>query len=292
MSIESFRAPGGAQLHYRYDDFTDPWKDAPTIVLAHGFGGFSARWYSWVPLLGAHFKVVRVDLRGLGLSHIPLASYKNVWPDTLTADAIALLEHLKVKKVVWVGEHTGALVGLMLSMRVPDRLHAVGVMGAPPRPLAMTKYKTDETSARQEVLGLRESPEYMRKRGMRQWYIDSVKYGANGHGAGPQFSPAYNAWYLDQMAQEDPLVYAAFRDSMVDINVIPLLKDIGVPVLWLDATNKPVLTEDAGADIIKSHPKIRFREIEGTGGQIAYQYPQVCVAEVRKFLENLNLWPA
>ena len=34
MSIESFRAPGGAQLHYRYDDFTDPWKDAPTMALS------------------------------------------------------------------------------------------------------------------------------------------------------------------------------------------------------------------------------------------------------------------
>ena len=35
MSIESFRGPGGAQWRNRYDDFTDPWKDTPTVVLAH-----------------------------------------------------------------------------------------------------------------------------------------------------------------------------------------------------------------------------------------------------------------
>ena len=32
---KSWTASDGAQLFYRYDDFTDPWKKAPLVVLLH-----------------------------------------------------------------------------------------------------------------------------------------------------------------------------------------------------------------------------------------------------------------
>ena len=44
MSVENFRGPGGAQLYYRYDDFTDPWEDALTAVLCHGHPRNSNLW--------------------------------------------------------------------------------------------------------------------------------------------------------------------------------------------------------------------------------------------------------
>ena len=57
-------------LHYRLDDFTDPWKNAGTIVLQHGFGRSSQFWYSWVPYLSRFYKVLRIDLRGMGQSPV------------------------------------------------------------------------------------------------------------------------------------------------------------------------------------------------------------------------------
>ena len=57
MSVESFRRPGGARLGYRYDDFTDPWEDAPTAVLCHGHPRNSNLWYEWVPLLSGRLRV-------------------------------------------------------------------------------------------------------------------------------------------------------------------------------------------------------------------------------------------
>ena len=61
---------GKPALHYRVDDFTDPWKNAPTVLLQHGFGRSSQFWTSWVPYLSRFYKVVRPDLRGLGLSPV------------------------------------------------------------------------------------------------------------------------------------------------------------------------------------------------------------------------------
>lgn len=71
MSVQSFRAPGSVELFYRCDDFTDPWKGAPTAILQHGFPRNSNLWYAWVPLLGRYLRIVRPDLRGIGLSKVP-----------------------------------------------------------------------------------------------------------------------------------------------------------------------------------------------------------------------------
>ena len=57
---------GKPDLHYEVDDFTDPWKHAPVIILQHGFGRSSNLWYRWVPYLSRFFKVVRPNLRGFG----------------------------------------------------------------------------------------------------------------------------------------------------------------------------------------------------------------------------------
>ena len=55
-------------LHYVVDDFTDPWRNAPYLILQHGNGRSSQFWYRWVPYLARFYKVVRPDVRGLGKS--------------------------------------------------------------------------------------------------------------------------------------------------------------------------------------------------------------------------------
>ena len=55
-------------LYYEIDDYTDPWRDAPCILLQHGFGRSSTFWYRWIPYLSRFYRIVRPDLRGLGRS--------------------------------------------------------------------------------------------------------------------------------------------------------------------------------------------------------------------------------
>ena len=43
-------------LFYELDDFTGPWKNAPFILLQHGFGRSSKFWYRWVPYLSRFYK--------------------------------------------------------------------------------------------------------------------------------------------------------------------------------------------------------------------------------------------
>ena len=54
------------ELHYYEDDFSDPWRAAPAILLQQGFSRNGQFWYTWVPLLSREFRVFRPDLRGMG----------------------------------------------------------------------------------------------------------------------------------------------------------------------------------------------------------------------------------
>src|SRR5215469_16468103 len=71
VPMTSFLASDGAQLAYYIDDFTDPWKSPPTLLLLHAAMGSARRYYAWLSPLARHYRVVRMDLRGHGGSEIP-----------------------------------------------------------------------------------------------------------------------------------------------------------------------------------------------------------------------------
>ena len=64
--VESFLASDGNRIAYTIDDFTDPWKQPPTLLLLHAAMGSAKRWYAAVPTLARHYRVIRMDLRGHG----------------------------------------------------------------------------------------------------------------------------------------------------------------------------------------------------------------------------------
>ena len=68
MIPHTFTASDGLKLAYYVDDNTDPWADAPTLLMLHAAMGNAQRFYAWVPMLSRHYRVVRLDLRGHGNS--------------------------------------------------------------------------------------------------------------------------------------------------------------------------------------------------------------------------------
>ena len=49
--METFEASDGIQIAYCVDDFTEPWKRAPILLLLHAAMGSARRYYAWVPPL-------------------------------------------------------------------------------------------------------------------------------------------------------------------------------------------------------------------------------------------------
>ena len=118
---------GKPSLHYRIDDFTDPWKNAPTVLLQHGFGRSSQFWTSWVPYLSRFYKVVRPDLRGLGLSPVEFNPATDITIENYIDDMTALLDALKLESVHYCGESFGGILGMVLAAG-----RGVTLLGIPP----------------------------------------------------------------------------------------------------------------------------------------------------------------
>ena len=47
--MPNFRPSADLDMHYRVDDFTDPWRQPQTILMLHGNAESGLAWYAWVP---------------------------------------------------------------------------------------------------------------------------------------------------------------------------------------------------------------------------------------------------
>ena len=104
----NFTASDGLSLAYYTDDFTDPWKKAPTLLLLHAAMGSARRYFAWVPHLARDWRVVRLDLRGHGRSQVPPAE-QMLTLDRLVLDVAELLDHFGVPQAHFVGNSAGAI---------------------------------------------------------------------------------------------------------------------------------------------------------------------------------------
>ena len=274
MSVESFRGPGGASLYYRDDDFTDPWEKRPIVILAHGHPRNSNMWYAWVPGLARDFRVVRPDLRGLGLSKVPIEGYKNS-PEVLMQDAIALMDHLRADKVVWIGEATGAMIGLHLAALAAERLHCA---------VAMTVTLRIRDAPLVTSLVGAASIQTMLTRGMRTWALDSTK-NRPWHREAP---PGFSEWYVDQVAQNDPLLAAAFYEPMPKVDALPLIERIGVPTMYLNG-DRDFMASPEQLEPLTKNPLARVVTVEGPGYDVGYARPDACLVKVRQFLNEVGV---
>jgi 3-oxoadipate enol-lactonase len=129
--MASFAASDGLRLAYYIDDFTTPWKQAPTLLLLHAAMGNARRYYAWVPALARHYRVVRMDLRGHGRSEIPPAEAA-LTLDRVVADVTELMDHLGLASAHIVGNSAGGYLGQQLAMNRGERVRSLMLFGSTP----------------------------------------------------------------------------------------------------------------------------------------------------------------
>lgn len=114
----------GVKLHVRD---TGP-RDAPAVLLIHGFGASLHSWDAWAPGLEDRFRVIRLDLPGSGLSQAePTGDYRD--PRTLQV-LLALLDRLGVARADVVGHSMGGRLAWKLAAEHPARVRRL-VLVAP-----------------------------------------------------------------------------------------------------------------------------------------------------------------
>jgi len=103
-------------------------EDAPPILMVHGW---PQNWWCWrrvAPLLAGEHRCLMPDLRGFGWSDAPRSGYEK---DRLADDLLAVLDHLGLEQVAFIGHDWGAYLGMLLAMQSPQRLSALLALSIP-----------------------------------------------------------------------------------------------------------------------------------------------------------------
>jgi pimeloyl-ACP methyl ester carboxylesterase len=105
-------------------------KDAPTIVLLHGFPSSSREFDALIPLLATRYHLIAPDFPGFGHSDAPPPSSYTYTFDHLAQTTNGLLEQLGINKYSLYLHDYGGPVGFRIMLAHPERLQALIVQNA------------------------------------------------------------------------------------------------------------------------------------------------------------------
>jgi abhydrolase domain-containing protein 6 len=100
-------------------------KDAPTILMIHGFGADKDNWLRFAKPLTATYHVIALDLPGFGDSSKPDTSYD---VGTQTERLAAFSKQLGLHKVHLIGNSMGGHIAALYAARYPEQVLSVALL--------------------------------------------------------------------------------------------------------------------------------------------------------------------
>lgn len=116
--------PSGVRVHYR--DLGP--RDAPAVVLVHGFAASTHAWDGWVGALSKHYRVVAMDLPGHGLTRTG-PDYR-VRPESLETTIDGVMRGLGLRRFTLVGHSMGGEAAWTYALDHADRVQRLVLIDA------------------------------------------------------------------------------------------------------------------------------------------------------------------
>ncbi len=259
----------GVELHYYDDDFTDPWRSAPAMLLQHGFSRSGKFWYNWVPLLSREFRILRPDMRGMGESTIAEDQYEPSL-DTFVNDLRSILDHLGIEDVVYVGESFGGIIGLNFAHRHPERTRALVLCNTPCR--LPRRERTDPGGDLETSMS----------RSVGAWSTATINQRLDTRVA-PQ---GLKDWYIAEMDRTSASIGRSLQGYLDTLDFSPYLKEVETPTLLLVGEESPTSTLEQQRFMAEQLPDSRLVVYPGLGHGINAIYPEWCTEQVREFVAS------
>src|SRR5258708_1980943 len=132
--------------------FEDAGSGGVPVLLLHELGGSSESWRAVIPLLAADRRVIAVDMRCAGRSEKPPSAFAL---SDVADDLDALLRVMGLESVDVVGAALGSLVGALLAIRHPARVHRLMMCAVAPDMAGPTRTYLAERADRVRAAGMR-----------------------------------------------------------------------------------------------------------------------------------------
>jgi pimeloyl-ACP methyl ester carboxylesterase len=264
----TFVEVAGLRLHLRD---TGP-REAPAILLLHGFGSSLHTWDDVAPGLEDRFRVIRIDLPGFGLTGAdPSGDYSDARAHVVIA---ALLDRLGIARVHLVGSSMGGRIAWSFAAAQQARVDRLVLMA----PDGFASPGIDYNRAPRVPLMMQALPytlpPFMVRGGMAPAYADPAamtdalveRYHAM------MIAPGVRRAILDRMGQH------------ILVPPEPLLARIQAPTLLLWGAQDRMVPVTNAEDYLRVLPNARRVVLEATGHVPMEEVPAEVVRVLREFL--------
>jgi 3-oxoadipate enol-lactonase len=259
----SFSTSDGVRIAYCVDDFTDPWKKAPVLVMLHAAMGSSRRFYSMVPGLARHFRVVRLDTRGYGESQIPPASLP-LDKERLTLDVVEALDHVQLQRVHVLGNSAGGYVAQQLAIHFPARVQSLALYGSAPG------FKGEQGKRWMADAAVR---------GMRPVFGETI----NDRFPIGQVDQRLVDWFMDEICKNDLAWLARWFGYWTDTEFMDEVSAIACATLIVAPGAEPIGSVSAYAEMQKRIKNSQLITYANARHNICDYLPDACVADALAF---------
>ncbi len=264
--MPSFRPTPDLDMHYRIDDFTDPWRAPETILLLHGNAESGEAWYAWVPHLARRYRLIRPDMRGFGLSTPMPADFQ--WTlDLLIEDFVRLMDHLGIARCHLVGAKIGGTIARAFAARRPQRIVTLTVVGSPP------PWRRGAAERAPELA------EEFRTKGVEHWARRTM-----AGRLGSAFSPEGVEWWIRFMGRTAVSTQIGFMATIACADIRADLPNIRCPTLVITTENSGLASVAETQAWQRQIPNATLLVLPGDSYHVAASHAERCAAAVGEFI--------
>jgi len=256
----AFMNRDGFRLYYE-----DTGGNGPAVLFLHGAGGNHLSWWQQVPVFAEEYRCVTVDQRGFGQSP---DTPDGPGPAALAADAIALLDHLRISRVAVVAQSMGGWAAVGAAVQAPERFWAI------------TLANTIGGLSNDAIAALR------RKLAAESQTKPAPPWHPALGGTFVRTQPV-RAFLYTQIAGLNAPLPTDFRERLLGVTTpVERYAATRVPTLFLTSDEDGVIWPELSQKVHEHVPGSRFERVEATGHSTYFERPDVFNREVSAFLKG------
>ncbi|CAD6552744.1 Haloalkane dehalogenase [Paraburkholderia kirstenboschensis] len=264
-------------------------KDAPVVLLLHGFPSSSHMYRDLIPRLADRYRVIAPDLPGFGFTNVPASRGYRYTFDALAETVAAFVDKLGLTSyAIYVFDY-GAPTGFRLALKYPDRVLALisqngnayeeglGDAWAPIR-----KYWAEPSAANRQVV----HDAVLNFEGTRFQYVHGV---SNPDSIAPE-SYTLDAALLERPGQKD-IQLDLFLDYASNVKMYPtfqkFFRDVKPPTLVIWGRHDPFFIPPGAQAFRRDIPQATVTMLD-TGHFAVETHAQEIASAIKELLGKLS----
>jgi 3-oxoadipate enol-lactonase len=229
----------GVRIHYEWDGV----ENAPVLVFCNSLGTTLEMWDPQMAAFENHFRVLRYDSRGHGMSSVPQGPYTVA---QLANDVLHLLDALRLERVLFCGLSIGGMTGMRLGTVTANRFDKIVLCNT------AAKIGTAETWNKRITAVQQGGMKAVANSVIERWLTADYR----------AMHPVETARGIAMLENANPEGYVASCAAVRDMDQRETITGIRVPTLVLSGTNDAVTPPAEGRFIAERIPGARFMEVK------------------------------